>query len=324
MVEEIEISKLDLRFEGCRIKNKGAEADLLSSIAENGIREPLEGVSSGNGVSVLLNGFKRYRCARKLGILTIPYSSLGSDEALAIIKLLRVSNSKSLTILEQSRLIDQLRSLYRMSVSDIASMLERSKSWVSMRIGISGQMSEVIMKEIFSGRFPAYSYMYTLRQFIRMNSIKRDEIDKFVSSVSGKGLSIRQIELLACGYFKGSDGYREQIESGNIQMILNQCGRTNLYSQECNASEQKMLNYLDAVQKYMRYIIYNYNNKSFKHNTFFAQANLLCGGVLRIIGSFHNRVGELYDKSGKAQGNIPASCRRDEYKGDQPTSFCEP
>ncbi len=61
---EVEISTLDLRYEGHRMRNKEQEARLMASIAERGIEEPLEGVCL-NGVNVLLNGFKRYRCARK-------------------------------------------------------------------------------------------------------------------------------------------------------------------------------------------------------------------------------------------------------------------
>ena len=38
MLQQIEISRLDLRFEGHRLKNKEAEMKLLTSISENGIR----------------------------------------------------------------------------------------------------------------------------------------------------------------------------------------------------------------------------------------------------------------------------------------------
>ena len=63
MIEQVEISSLDLRFEGYRLKNKRAETALLVSILENGIKDPLQGVDSEES-RILLNGFKRYRCAR--------------------------------------------------------------------------------------------------------------------------------------------------------------------------------------------------------------------------------------------------------------------
>ena len=67
MRENVELSSLDLRYEGHRLRDDAREARLLASIAERGIEEPLEGVDTADG-RFLLNGFKRYRCAKKLGI----------------------------------------------------------------------------------------------------------------------------------------------------------------------------------------------------------------------------------------------------------------
>src|SRR5213595_2650744 len=108
MTREIELDALDLRYESYRMKNPVAEARLLAAIAERGIEEPLEGVDRAP-LSILLNGFKRYRCAVKLGMGLAPYASLGAEEAAAILNLLRVSNDHSLSILEQAAFLDQLR-----------------------------------------------------------------------------------------------------------------------------------------------------------------------------------------------------------------------
>src|SRR3990172_4182091 len=107
MMEQVEVSNLDLRYQGYRMRNRHAEKTLLMSILEHGIRDPLEGVDTKDG-RILLNGFKQYRCARKLEIGMVPYFSLSGDEALGIVELLRIANSKSLTILEQAKWIDDL------------------------------------------------------------------------------------------------------------------------------------------------------------------------------------------------------------------------
>ena len=67
MTEQVEISSLDLRYENCRLKAAGSEKTLLVSILQNGIRDPLQGVDR-DGNRILLDGFKRRRCAGKLGI----------------------------------------------------------------------------------------------------------------------------------------------------------------------------------------------------------------------------------------------------------------
>ena len=110
MVEQVELSSLDLRYESYRLKNPGSEKVLLASILQYGLREPLQGVDTVD-FRILLDGFKRYRCAKKLSISIVPYCCLSDDEALGIIKLLRLSTSKGLNILEQARLIDELISV---------------------------------------------------------------------------------------------------------------------------------------------------------------------------------------------------------------------
>ena len=182
MAEEVELSTFDLRYEGYRMRNRSLEVRLLGSIAERGIEKPLEGVDA-EEQKILLNGFKRYRCARKLKIGHVPYVSLGDDEATAILGLIRASNDKTLGILEQARFIDDLQNLHKLRVAEIAETLSRSKSWVSMRLGIIGEMSDAVRKKIFSGAFPVYSYMYCMRQLMRMNGVEKKDIEEFVVAV---------------------------------------------------------------------------------------------------------------------------------------------
>ena len=185
MANEVELASLDLRYEGFRLKQPALEERLLSSIAQRGIQEPLEGVdlsaacpSGREGqaglqeVKVLLNGFKRYRCARQLRLATVPYSSLGQDEAGAILSLLKTSNNRALSILEQAAFIAELKNVRGLNVAEIAAELSRSKSWVTMRLGLMVQMSEPVRQKLFTGAFPVYSYMYLTHQFMRMNGVQ--------------------------------------------------------------------------------------------------------------------------------------------------------
>jgi hypothetical protein len=66
MAREAELSILDLRYESYRMRDPGLEVQRLASIAKRGIDT--------NERIVLLNGFKRYCCARKLGMGRAPYA----------------------------------------------------------------------------------------------------------------------------------------------------------------------------------------------------------------------------------------------------------
>jgi hypothetical protein len=318
MAREVELSILDLRYESCRMKNPALEARLLASIAQRGIEEPLEGVDSNERI-LLLNGFKRYRCARRLGIGKAPYASLGQDEALGIMNLLRVSNDRSLGILEQARFLDELRKLHRMSVAEIAGELSRSKAWVSMRLGLIGAMSERVRQEIFSGRFPIYAYMYTVRQFMRMNGVKRQEIENFVMAVSGKKLSVRDIERLAHGYFRGPESFREAIQNGHVGLPLQWMKSVPEGAEGCNEFEGALLKDLEITHKYMQRVMGKSNDRRLKTRAFHAQANLLTAGILSKGRAFFEIVRKLHDRSGQAHGDLSAPSG-----GNKPEGDCSP
>ena len=300
MVEQIEISSLDLRYESFRLKSKKIENTLLASIINHGIQEPLKGVDAGDEIHILLDGFIRYRCAKKLNIGIVPYHSFGSDEPLGVIKLIQMSNTKTLTILEQAKMIEELQKVHGMATTDIAGLLEKSKAWVSMRAGIFKEMSEYVMKRIFDGDFPVYSFMYTLRKFIRMNTISKTDIDDFVKAIAGKGLSIRDIELLAGGFFKGSYDLRQQIKQGNIAWGLSRLKESASRTTECTAAEQRMLRDLEALQRYMQKITYRSKHDRLSNDAFYAQAGLLVQEIIKFMDSFSLTMETLYDRCKQA------------------------
>jgi hypothetical protein len=317
MAEQVELSSLDLRFESYRLKNKAAERMLLASILENGIRDPLQGVNE-KDARILLNGFKRYRCAKKLGLGMVPYCSLAEDPGVGIIELLRMSNAKSLSILEQAKLIDELKNVYKMGTAEIARLLEKSKAWVSVRSGIIKEISDTVMDQIMRGQFPVYAYMYIVRPFIRINKTRKEEIDEFVDLVSGKNLSIRDIELLAQGYFRGSDDFRRQMKEGDISWGLNRLKESSSTANECTTIEGSMLKDLTITQKYMQRVTVKSRDTRFKTNSFYARANLLSGGIIRQMDGFNQAIREFHDRSSKAQSDLSAKLQRHADRHNRP------
>jgi len=308
--QQVEIASFDLRYQGYRMQDRHIEKQLLQGILENGIQDPLQGVGTDNP-RILLNGFKRFRCAQKLGINIVPYHSLADDEAFGILQLLRTANAKNLTILEQAKLIDELKTTHGLNNAEIAKTLEKSKGWVSMRTDILAQIPPDVMQKIMSGAFPAYSYLYTLRPFMRMNGVNPKEIETFVKSVSGQGLSTRNIQTLADAYFKGSEELRQQISNGHVSWALNQLKQQIVATPDCNQVEQTLLRDLTILQKYMHKII----SKSDQHQrdkslAFYAQANLLTAGILKNMDLFSKTVKDFHDQSRQTAGDLPAASGR--------------
>jgi hypothetical protein len=299
MSESVELSSLDLRYEGYRLRDDAREARVLVSINERGIEDPLEGVDRPPW-RILLNGFKRFRSAKKLGMMVVPYVSLGDEEATGILNLMRASTDKALGILEQARFLVDLLTVHGMSLAEVAETLGRSKAWVSVRRSLLEEMNPGIQEILFRGAFPVYSYMYTLRAFRRMNGVTREQLERFVKAVAGKRLSVRDIDLLARAYFQGPASLREAIESGRLSWSLDRMKRVPDDVEGCNEFERVLLNDLQVMGKYLRRVMTKCQDARLKSRVFHAQAHLLSGGLLSALDSFRERMKEFHDRCGRA------------------------
>lgn len=296
-MNEIEIINIKRKYEAFRLKDKNREKYLLSSIQEYGIKEPLCCSINGEGDYVLLDGYKRLRCAEKLKISLLPVSRVGTDEADSILHLIRLSNEKTLSILEQASFVNELKKQFGLTVSDIAKELERSSAWVSVRLSIFKEMSESIKEAVFSGRFPVRSYMYTLRQFTRVMKNVGGEAERFVKALAGKGLSLRQIDALAYAYFRGSDEIKKQIEGGNLSALLKKFkeGEATLKagSPLLSAEENNFIHTLQLFQKYMFRFLDSFGICKGGREEFRNPVALLAGGILARIDEVKQELGTL-------------------------------
>jgi ParB/RepB/Spo0J family partition protein len=323
MSQTVERSSLDLRYQSFRLRNAAAEACLLASIAERGIQEPLSGVDTPQG-RLLLDGFRRYRCAAKLGIECVPYVCLGEEEATGIARLMREVKTKTLNILEQAKFVVELLTMHEMSVAEVAETLSRSKAWVSLRRGLLQEMSPAVQEMLFGGAFPVYSYMATLRPFMRINGVGHHDVERFIRAVAGQRLSLREIELLAHGYFRGPASLRQAVDQGKWKWSLEQMQAVPEDADGCNPVERALLRDLEQLLKAIGHVMARCDSERLQTRGFYAQANLLVAGVLSRRESFFQKMEELYDRSGHASSHLPTAPSGDVSAGDQPPPARQP
>lgn len=295
-VIDIELSHLDLRYQGHRLQQPRLEDELLASIAQGGIQEPLQGVRSGPA-AILFNGFKRYRCARKLHIHTVPFVSLATDEVTGILRLLRGSRDHALHLLEQARFVGELKTGRGMSVAEIAQELSRSKAWVSLRLGLMDQLSSTVREALFAGAFPVYSYLYSLRPFRRLHPPA--DIDQFVAALRDQKLSVREIERLAHGFFRGPQSFRQEVLQGNLRLPLQQIDTAVQDPDGCSELERIFLQDLERIHKAMLRVIGKSQDPGLQSRPFLAQCNLLTAGILSRGAAFLKNLRLLHDRTGQ-------------------------
>lgn len=317
----VELAQLDLRYEGCRLKSPTVEARLLAAIAQAGIQQPLQGVEV-SSTRVLLDGFKRLRCARKLHLSMVPFVSLAPEEAAGIVCLLRAANDHALSLLEQARFLDELKAGCGLSVAEIAQQLSRSKAWVSLRLGALAELSPLVRETLFDGSFPVYSYLYTLRPFRRLHGAAA--IDEFVTALRNKNLSSRQIEQLAHGFFRGPESFRQEIRNGHLSLPLQKLKDLPDNPDGCSEFERLFLVDLEQAQKVLIRLMTKSPDERLCSCPFRAQAHLLCAGVISRLPAFTKTLHTLYDRCGQTEGGVPPAPGRSLHSPDLTPTTAEP
>lgn len=304
-MDDIEITKIDRRFEGSRIRDTFKEKMILTSVMEEGIREPLRCVRNARSEVILLDGFKRLRSSLRLKIGTVPIGYIGDDEISGITQLLRTSNMQNMNILEEAALIDKLHIGYGKSASGIADEIGRSNAWVSVRLGLIGEMSENTRQIVFAGKFPVRSYMYTIRHFTRVKKVPLYKIDEFINLIAGKRLSTREIDTLAQGYFQGNDDLIRQIQHGNIGWTLKQLkGCTDKYrDMGLQRIERQMIEDLENSQKYLKSVGYGILEFRYKTDLFFKASCLLIKDILEELPAYKRKLEIFYAQWGPKESH---------------------
>src|SRR6516162_9248169 len=206
----------------------------------------------------------------------------------------------------------------------MAEPVSRGQPWVRVRLGLIAEMSPRVREKIFRGAFPVYPYMYTLRQFRRMNGVRSQDIEEFVLALSGKKLSVREIAQLAQGYFRGPPSFRQALREGHPGRVLEALRQVPEDPDGCNEFERVLLKDLEITQKYMQRVMGKSPDRRLKTPAFLAQAHLLTAGILSQARAFFEVMRKLHDRCGQTQGRISTPPGGDQSKPDRASTPDQP
>ena len=154
--------------------------------------------------------------------------------------------------------------------------------------------------ELFTGN--NLIVMAQVSRKITLNNLIRNWVvvyaGNFVGSVAGKGLSTREIEKLAYGYFRGGDRFRAQIEGGNLQWTLRRMKQLEPDPPDEGMSEAEwnVVRDLELVQKYIVRILSGLDREDLGSGSFHAHALLLIEGLLEKIDLFAHQIRSFHDR----------------------------
>lgn len=152
----VPITRIGELFAPLRIANPGAEQAMLRSMVKYGQQTPVVVCRIADGHQELLDGFKRLRAGRQLGIkeLTVRTLDVGLRGCKAAILLLnRVG--RPITSMEEALVVHSLCHEDGLNQVEIATLLNCHKSWVCRRLALIERLCDEAQESIRLGLLPA-------------------------------------------------------------------------------------------------------------------------------------------------------------------------
>lgn len=140
------------RYGNLRLVNPGAYAAMERSIAQYGQVTPVVVGQPAGSKYEMVDGFKRYRAGKKLGLKSLSCRVLkGKDRALKSAMLYLNTQISSIGDLEQGMIIQSFYKEDGLSQVEIAKLLGRHKSWVSRRLSLVERLSDEVIEQMRLG-----------------------------------------------------------------------------------------------------------------------------------------------------------------------------
>lgn len=152
-VEELALEDLDLRFAPLRLVYPPQLERLRASVKRDGVRQPVLAATEVEATDhVLIDGFKRVRVARELGIARLNVSLLALDGPAALAMMVRANAAqRGLSALEEGWVVQRLCREHRLTQAKAAALLEREQSWVSLRLRLVEQLEDALQQDLRLG-----------------------------------------------------------------------------------------------------------------------------------------------------------------------------
>jgi len=197
---EQELRTLALDYEHLRARDAKAEAQLVTSLGDDGQQHPVLVVvrdEEERGQRVVIDGYRRVRALRKLGRDTVVVLDLGVSEADALAYCHRLATGRRRSVLEEGWLVRELSESCGRTLAHVGSSLGRSTSWVSRRLGLAKTLPASIEKAVRDGIIPPHGAMRSLLPLARAN---KGHAEQIVTAVGRERLTTRQLCALWSAY----------------------------------------------------------------------------------------------------------------------------
>jgi hypothetical protein len=158
---------------------------------------------------VVIDGYKRVRALKRLARDTVRGTrwAIPEVEALLLERRLRCASEDAL---DQAWLLAELQERFGLLLDELARRFDRSKSWVSRRLGLIQALPTQVHEQVRSGALSAHAAMKYLLPLARANAVA---VTPLIETIAACKPTSRQIGVLCAGWRSGTQRTRELILS---------------------------------------------------------------------------------------------------------------
>lgn len=205
---QIEIAELDLRHASLRIDDRTRTQRLVASMCEAGQQAPVLVVRGADERWVLIDGYARVQALRLLARDVVEAVVLELPEVDALVMGYALDHSRARSALEDGWLLAELREGHGLGLLELARKLDRSKSWVSRRLGLVQVLPLSVQAAVQRGRLVAQIATKFLVPLARANSA---QCERLVAALGDERLTVREAQRLYAAWCTGDTEQRERL-----------------------------------------------------------------------------------------------------------------
>lgn len=207
--QEVDLHRLDLRFDQVRVLDPRAVEHLARSIEQSGQLIACVAVpEDGSQRLILVDGYRRVAALRRLRRDTAWIECWACDLTQALLSLLARANARPLAALEEALLLRELVHSQGLSQHEVARRSGRDVSWVSRRLQLVCAVPDSVLAAVRQGSVSTWAATRVLAPLARANA---EHAAQLLSALNSTPLSTRELERWFQHYQSSARATRERL-----------------------------------------------------------------------------------------------------------------
>ena len=244
-VTQLDIHRLELRFEQCRVARPKHLSRLIQSITVDGLRLPVHVADTGDSL-ILIDGYQRLKAYRLLQCDRIPAICRVQPVGEALCEWFANQQARTPDPIEEAWLIQQLMD-EGLSRKVIAQQIGKGESWLCRRLTLLNELSEPCQQALRKGEISPWA---ASRVWVPLARANRADAERLLEVVKNEHFSSRELTLWVQHYQK-SRGERRKRMVEHPRLFLDTLHQPKRETPR-DGSSQQWLTELQGITRHIR------------------------------------------------------------------------